>query len=375
MDRFYFDASASYPLRESARQSLCRCYQGICGNSGSIHSYGQASKASLEQCRQQIAALMRCHADEIVFTSGGTESCHLAIRGVMAAVDEDRRWVSASLAEHPAVLYTTQACDHWQHHVVDVDESASPILDESKLPSGGLICVMAANNEVGTLSDLERAHLVAQRTNSLLFVDAVQSTGTLPIDLESSGIDLLAASSHKFGGPMGIGFLYVRRGTPFKSPSTGGGQEAGRRSGTVNVPGVIGMTAALTESLSDRITKNNRLISLRNQLINTLQQIDGVQTTGHSDNRLPGHVSCVIENISADVALAVLDASGICAGSGSACSSGRGKPSSVLLAIGIDPKYAASALRFSFGDYITNEQFEQAMMHIQTTIQRLTSLR
>ncbi len=375
MDRFYFDASASYPLRESARQSLCRCYQDICGNSGSIHSYGQASKTSLEQCRQQIASLMGCYADEIVFTSGGTESCHLAIRGVMAATEEDRRWVSASLAEHPAVLYTTQACDHWQHQVIDVDKSASPILDEAKLPSGGLICMMAANNEVGTLSDLERAHLVAQRTNSLLFVDAVQSTGTIPVNLDSSGIDLLAASSHKFGGPLGIGFLYVRRGTPFKSPSTGGGQEAGRRSGTVNVSGIVSMTAALSESLNDRKTKNSRLISLRNQLIDALQRIDGVQITGHLTNRLPGHVSCVIENVAADVALAALDASGVCAGSGSACSSGRGKPSSVLLAIGIEPKYAASALRFSFGDYITDTQFEQALALIQTTIQRLSALR
>lgn len=375
MDRFYFDASASYPLRESARQSLCRCYQDICGNSGSIHSFGQASKTSLEQCRQQIASLMGCYADEIVFTSGGTESCHLAIRGVMAATEEDRRWVSASLAEHPAVLYTTQACDHWQHQVIDLDKSAAPILDEAKLPSGGLICMMAANNEVGTLSDLERAHLVAQRTNSLLFVDAVQSTGTIPVNLDSSGIDLLAASSHKFGGPLGIGFLYVRRGTPFKSPSTGGGQEAGRRSGTVNVPGIIGMTAALSESLNDRKTKNSRLISLRNQLIDALQRIDGVQITGELTNRLPGHVSCVIENVAADVALAALDASGVCAGSGSACSSGRGKPSSVLLAIGIEPKYAASALRFSFGDYITDTQFEQALALIQTTIQRLSALR
>lgn len=373
MERFYFDTSATYPLRESAYHAMVPWLQDICGNSGSTHAYGQTAKNALEQYRRVISELLGCFPDELVFTSGGTESCQLAVRGVMSALKPDQRWVSSSVAEHPAVTRTAKLCDYWQYHQLDITSIAAPILNQ--IPHGGLLCVMAANNEVGTLSDLDLAKNAALQSSSLLFVDAVQTTGSIPIQLDQSGIDLMAASAHKFGGPLGIGLLYIRRGTSFVSPSTGGGQEAGRRSGTVNLPGIAGMTAALSESLCDRESKNQRLTVMRNRLKDNLSQIDGLLITGAPINRLPGHISCVLDGVSADIALAALDAVGICAGSGSACSSGLGIPSAVHMALGLTATQALGALRFSYGDYLSDKQFECALTTIQGTLSRLATLR
>ncbi len=375
MERFYFDASATYPMRACAFQAMRPWLQGITGNSSSLHAYGQTAKNALEQYRRITSELIGCYPDELVFTSGGTEGCQLAIRGAVAALDVECRHVAASIAEHPAVTNTAKSGSLWTYHPLAVTHTAEPVLVPSSMPSGGLLCVMVANNEVGTISDLAYARDVARQNKMLLFVDAVQTTGYLSMDINNSGIDLMAASGHKFGGPLGTGFLYIRRGTPFRSPSTGGGQEAGRRSGTVNLPGIAGMTAALADTLYERDEKNKRLVAMRNRLADEIIQISNLKLTGHQSHRLPGHVSCVLSGVHADVALAALDSSGICAGSGSACSSGLGSPSAVHIAMGLSAEQASCALRFSFGDYLTDQQFEQALPVITSTLRRLTALR
>ncbi len=375
MERYYFDASATYPMRACAYQAMRPWFQGITGNSSSLHAYGQTAKNALEQYRRITSELIGCYPDEIVFTSGGTESCQLAIHGAVAAMEAESQHVAASIAEHPAVNKTAKAGDFWTYHPLAVTSTAAPVLVPSTMPSGGLLCVMEANNEVGTISDLAYARDIARQNNMRLFVDAVQTMGHLPMDVNTSGIDIMAASAHKFGGPIGVGFLYIRRGTPFRSPSTGGGQEAGRRSGTVNVPGIAGMTAALADALHDRTAKNDRLISMRHTLSKLLSEISEVKLTGDLNQRLPGHVSCVVNGVQADIALAALDGVGICAGSGSACSSGQGNPSAVHLAMGLSASQASGALRFSFGEYLTDQQFELALPVISSTLRRLAALR
>ena len=367
----YADHAATTAVTDTALAAMLPCFTQDYGNPSSLYGFAQEGKSRLEQARAQVAACLNAKPEEVYFTSGGTEADNWALRGVaelMALKGRKTGHIITTAIEHHAILHTAQYLEKQGYEVTYLPVDGDGLVDPANLeaairPDTILISVMAANNEIGTIQPIAEIGAIARAHKVLFHTDAVQAVGHIPVDVEEWNVDLLSLSGHKFGGPKGIGALYMKK--PLRLPALiqGGGQEKGRRSGTENVPGAVGMAAALKEATDYLPEESARLAALRDKLIAGLSGLPYASLTGHPVKRLPGTASFVFEGVEGEALLLHLDARGICASSGSACSSASLDPSHVLLAIGLPHAIAHGSLRLSLGadnteadvDYILKE--------------------
>lgn len=378
--RIYLDHSATTPVRPEVLTAMEPFFAQAYGNPSSIHSTGRAAYAGLDRARRKIAEILGAKTSEIIFTSCGSESDNAALRGIALARRNSTgasRIITTPI-EHKAVLHTAQDMRDFfgfSLTLLPVDETGliRPADLEEALGDGSdvaVVSVMAANNEIGTVQPVAELGALCQQRDVPFHTDAVQAAGKLPLRVDDLRVDALSTSAHKFYGPKGIGFLYLRRGTPYHPFVTGGSHEGNRRAGTENVPGIVGMAEALALSEAERETEMPRLRVLRDQLIgHILENVPGAQLTGHPSQRLDNHASFVIDGVEAEGVLIGLDLAGISASSGSACTSASQKPSHVLEAIGVQRQALAGGLRLSLGHSNTPEQ----IAHLLETLPRLVS--
>ncbi len=360
----YADHAATTAMSEAAIEAMTRCMREEYGNPSSLYRIGQQAKETLENAREEIAGIIHALPREIYFTSGGSESDNTAIRAAAyIGKKKGKTHILSTAFEHHAVLHTLERLkeEGFEVTLLDVHENGivRPEEVEAALrPDTCLVTVMYANNEIGTLQPIKEIGQICRAKGVLFHTDAVQAMGPMAIDVEAENIDMLSASAHKFHGPKGTGFLYVRKGIPLTPLIEGGAQERGRRAGTENLPGIVGMAAALKETAARREEENRYLSGLRDRLIEGLSQIPHSALNGDRDKRLPGNVSFCFEGIEGESLLLLLDEKGISASSGSACTSGSLDPSHVLLAIGRVHDVAHGSLRLTLGRDNTPEDVE-----------------
>ncbi len=374
----YLDYAATTPVLPEVREAMRPYLSEEFGNPSSVHSLGQAALRAVDRAREEVAAVLGCRPREIVFTSGGSESDNLAIRGVALADRDDGNHIITTAIEHHAVLrtvsqlvqrlgFTSTVLPVDAHGVVDPGEVMAAIRDETVLTS-----VMYANNEVGTLEPIAEIGEIARSRGIPFHTDAVQAGGYLDLNVDRLNVDLLALSAHKFHGPKGVGLLYQRRGTKLLPWLTGGGHEDGRRAGTQNVAGIAGMATALTISQERRKTLGAGLGALRDRLVRGVQKaIPDAELTGHPTERMPNSASFVIPGTTGEALLAALDLEGIAASSGSACTAGSMDPSYVLQAMGYSDDLAVAALRLTLGYPTTDREVDDVLARLPNAVARL----
>ena len=378
----YADHAATTAVTDTALAAMLPHFTRDYGNPSSLYRFAQEGKTHLEQARAQVAACLNARPEEIYFTSGGTEADNWALRGVaelMALKGKKTGHIITTAIEHHAILHTAQYLEKQGYEVtylpVDGDGLVDPAAVEGAIrPDTILISVMAANNEIGTIQPIAEIGAIARAHKVLFHTDAVQAVGHIPVDVEAWNVDLLSLSGHKFGGPKGIGALYMRK--PLRLPALiqGGGQEKGRRSGTENVPGAVGMAAALKEAVEHLPEESARLAALRDKLIAGLSKLPYTRLTGHPAKRLPGTASFVFEGVEGEALLLHLDAKGICASSGSACSSASLDPSHVLLSIGLPHAIAHGSLRLSLGSDNTEADVDYILKEVPAVVAYLREM-
>ena len=378
MDRIYLDNAATTRLSRRAMAAMLPFWEGEQGNPSSLHSYAREARKALEQARSKVARCIGAKEDEIVFTSGGSEGNNYLLRGAIEANRDTGCHVITSAVEHPSVLNTLHALERQGRirlTVLPVDGygrvSVVDLYEELR-PDTVVISLMLANNEVGTLQPISSFGALCRERGVLLHVDAVQAAGHIPLDVNGLRVDLLTLSAHKFHGPRGVGAAYIRKGVAVSSLITGGEQEKHRRAGTENVAGIVGMAEALSEQAEDMEAEQARLKTLSDRLIDgILSAVPDCQLTGHPTERLPGIVSFLFADVSADELLALLDMQGIAASAGSACTAGSNEPSHVLASMGLLDGRRSAPLRLSLGRYTTPEQIERVLEILPKTVARL----
>lgn len=377
----YLDNAATTRTAPEVLEAMLPYFNEYYGNAGSIYRLGSQSKKSVIKARETIAGTLGVQANEIYFTSGGTESDNWALKAVYESCQDKGRHIITSKIEHHAVLHTCKYLEQRGAKITYLDVNKDGLVDPQQLerairPDTILISVMYANNEIGTIEPIGRIGEIAEEHGILFHTDAVQAYGHLPIEVEKMHIDLLSASAHKFNGPKGIGFLYVNSKIRLGSFIHGGQQERGRRAGTENVPGIVGIATAAEKAALDMEEKTAVESRMRDYLIRCIEEkIPGARLTGHRTMRLPGHVSFCFENIQGESALIMLDMQGICASSGSACTTGDPGPSHVLLAAGVPEELARGSLRFTLSEENTKEELDTAVESLAGIVERLRLLR
>ena len=382
----YLDHSATTPVREEVLRAMLPYFSESFGNPSSIYTLAQESRKAVDDARETISHLLGARMSEIVFTSGGTESDNAALKGVAFALKHVGNHIITSNIEHHAVLHTCHQLEQFGFDVtylpvdrdglISPDEVAAAITDETILVS-----IMMANNEIGTIQPIkEITRLVKEeaerrRRTITVHTDAVQAAGLLEINVRDLGVDLLSLSAHKFHGPKGVGLLYIRRGTAFEPQSMGGGQERQRRSGTENVPGIVGLAEAYRLACEERDEVAERCLRLRERLLAGLEErIDRVHINGHPTRRLPNNINVSFENVEGEPVLLGLDFAGIWASSGSACSSASLEPSHVLLAIGLSADLAQGSLRITLGRENTEEDVDYVLSVLPGLVEKLRAM-
>ena len=389
-DTIYLDHAATTPVRPEVLDAMLPYFGERYGNPSSLHRLGRETGKALRDAHERIAAVLGCTPNEIVITASGTEADNLALRGVALARRLRGQGMPArtvpnhlvvSAVEHKGILETA----HQLRDVFGFELTELPVdrfgrvrpddLAAAIRPDTAIVSIMAANNEVGTLQPLAELAAICRAKGVPLHSDAVQASGTLSLTVDALGVDLLSLGAHKFYGPKGVGLLYVRRGTPILPQITGGSQENKKRAGTENVPYIAGLAKALELSQAERSAEAARLLSLRDRLIEgVLQAVPETYLTGHRTERLANHASFVVRGIEAEGMLIGLDMAGICASSGSACTSGAQEPSHVLTAMGIPRHEAAGHLRLSLGRSNTEAQVERLLEVLPPLVGRLRDL-
>lgn len=385
----YLDHAATTPVDPAVVTAMLPFFTATFGNPSSIYQLGQDGRAALDRARASIARVVGCRPSEILFTSGATESNNLAVKGVAsAALDRDAPTTSApphiitTVIEHHAVLHPAYALEAEGYAVtrlpVDREGLVSPAdLAEAIRPETCLVSIIYANNEIGTVQPVASLARIARDRGVPVHVDAVQAAGTLPIDVEELGVDLLSLSAHKFYGPKGAGILYVRKGTSIRFLQDGGGQESGRRGGTENVPLIVGMAEALVRAERDRELYNGHCRALRDRLWNLLQEsvpdllLNGPELGGP---RLANNLNVSFRGVQGETALLGLDMGGVAASAGSACTTGNTEPSHVLLEIGRTPEEARASMRFTVGRGNSEIEIDEAARVIAEVIARTRTL-
>ncbi|HWR64769.1 MAG TPA: cysteine desulfurase family protein [Bellilinea sp.] len=366
-ERVYLDYAATTPVDPRVLERMLPYFTGTFGNPSSVHWYGQQAEASLESARESVAAALGARANEIVFTSCGTESDNLAIRG-MAFTRRDQTGAQRILTtpiEHHAVLHTVEQLAElhgFTAELLPVDSYGR--VDPEDLRHAlredvALVSIMYANNEIGTINPMAEIGQLCSTHGVPLHSDAVQAAAHLPMDVSRDKIDLLAIGAHKFYGPKGVGALAIRKGIQLHPSQTGGGQEDGRRAGTQNIPYIVGLAEALKLTVAEMPNRNARYIHNRDRLIaGVLENVPGSRLTGHPTERLPNHASFAFENLDGNHLLTLLDAAGFACSSGSACKVGDPKPSEVLKAIGLAPAWTLGSLRVTLGATTTTDDID-----------------
>jgi cysteine desulfurase len=379
--RVYFDYNATTPLAPPVAEAVLRVSRDVFGNASSIHHFGQQAKSAMDEARSAVAALVNGGPSEIVFTSGGTESDNLAIRGAAEALETTgRRHLIASGIEHEAVLNTLRALAKrgWRTTVLPLD--ASGIVSPDRLrelidADTALVSVMHANNEIGTIQPIAELAAIAHERGALMHTDAVQSVGKIPVDVRALGVDLLSLSAHKFNGPKGGGALWIKRGTRMLPTTTGGKHERNRRAGTENVPAIAGLGVAAALASAKMAAEGARLAALRDRLESgILAGIAGTAVNGAPDARVPNTTNISFERIEAESLLIALDLEGIAVSTGSACSSGTLEPSHVLKAMGLPSHRTQNSLRFSLGLFSTQEEVDRVVDVLPRLVDKLRGL-
>lgn len=374
----YTDNAATTQLSPTVAQTVAECMNKVYGNPSSLHSMGKEAAKVLFEARQTIARCINCQPREIYFTSGGSESDNQAIRSAAHAGKKNNKLHIISTAiEHHAVLHTLDRLktEGFEIQLLDVDQrgwvSPRQIADAIRKDTC-LVTVMYANNEIGTILPIKEIGEICRKKGVVFHTDAVQAVGHIPVDVQKDNIDLLSLSGHKFHGPKGVGVLFARKGTALENLIDGGAQERGKRAGTENVPALAGMAQALKEACDEMQQVSRQEILLRDRIVRGLSQIPHSCLNGDRENRLPGNISFCFEGIQGESLLLKLDEKGICASSGSACTSGALDPSHVLLAIGRSREIAHGSLRLSLSRYNT---MEEAKYIIKTVSQAVDYLR
>lgn len=378
--RIYFDHSATTPVHPEVFTEMKKFLTGQFGNASSIHSFGREAQEAVEQARNRVAQAIGAESREIFFTSGGTESDNMAIKGLARANREKGNHIITSAVEHHAVLDACEALkkEGFEITVVPVDENGTVLLDklaEAVNDRTILISVMHANNEVGTIQPVKEIAALAKERGIVFHTDAVQSVGKIPVDVNEIGVDLLSISGHKIYGPKGIGALYIRRGVHIEPLLHGGGQERKRRPGTENVPSIVGLGKAVELVTKDLDKETERLAALRDRLIKEVQErIEDVKLNGHPENRVPNNINFSFKYIEGESLLLNLDLKGIAASTGSACSSGSLEPSHVLLAMGVPVELAHGSLRVTLGRDNTEEDVDYFLGVLEEVVGRLRKI-
>ncbi|MGC8945082.1 MAG: cysteine desulfurase family protein [Anaerolineae bacterium] len=376
----YMDYSATTPVDPRVVEAMAPYWSDIFGNSSSAHAWGQAAATALERARERVARILGCRPSEIVFTASGTEADNLALRGIAWAARRSGRGhhIITTPIEHHAVEATVEQLHRlfgFEVTVVPVDGHG--LVDPEEVhrairPDTILVSVMTASNEVGTVQPIQEIAAVCREHGVPFHTDAVQAAGRMALNVGELGVDLLALSAHKFYGPKGVGLLYIRGGLALVPAITGGGHEGGRRPGTVNVAGIVGMATALELAEAAREEETARLAHLRDRLIEgVLSAIPDVRLTGHPTRRLPHLASFAIRGVEGASVVIGLDLEGIAASSGAACAEGEARPSPVLEAMGLAPEWAVGALRLSLGRYNTEEDVEAVLEVLPRVVARL----
>jgi len=376
----YLDNAATTKMSKTAINAMLPYFDGIYGNPSSLHSAGQAAAEALQEARERIAVCLGCTAKEITFTSGGSEADNQAIRSAAKLGErKGKKHIISTKIEHHAVLHTLKKLESEGFSVtlLDVDEnglvSAKQVADAITADTC-LVTVMFANNEIGTIEPIREIGSVCREKGVLFHTDAVQAAGHLPIDVNEQNIDLLSLSAHKFHGPKGIGALYARKGVALTTLIEGGAQERGKRAGTENLPAIMGMAAALEEACASMGETAKRLTALRDRLIAGLSEIPHGILNGDRTRRLPGNVSFCFEGIEGESLLLLLDDKGVCASSGSACTSGSLDPSHVLLAIGRVHDVAHGSLRLTLSEETTEEEIDYTIEAVREVVGYLRNM-
>ena len=376
----YADNAATTKMSRTAIDAMLPYMERIYGNPSSLHSVGQEAAEALQSARETIARCLNASPNEITFTSGGSEADNQAIlSAAWLGVRKGKKHILSTAFEHHAVLHTLKKLEKegFEVELLDVGPlgniTARQVADAIREDTC-LVTTMYANNEIGSILPIAEIGAVCREKGVLFHTDAVQAAGHLPIDVKAQSIDMLSLSAHKFHGPKGVGVLYARRGVPLTSLIEGGAQERGKRAGTENIPGIMGMAAALEEACEHMEANAAHVSHLRDRLIEGLSRIPHSALNGDPVNRLPGNVSFCFEGIEGESLLLLLDSKGICASSGSACTSGSLDPSHVLLAIARPHEVAHGSLRLSLSEWNTNEEIDHILAEVPWVVEYLRNM-
>jgi len=380
MKKIYMDYAATTPTHPEVVKEMLPFFNEVYGNPSSIYQLAQRAKGAVEEAREKVARLINAEAEEIIFTSGGTEADNMAIKGIAFANKKRGNQIITSKIEHHAVLNTCKWLEKKgfkvtyisvdKYGMIDLDELKKSLTDKTIL-----ISIMHANNEVGTIEPISEIARIAKEKGIYFHTDAVQTVGKITINVKESGIDLFSLSGHKLYGPKGVGALYIRKGIKISPLLHGGHHEKNKRAGTENVPGIVGLGKACEIAVKEMATEGKRLKALRDRLYKGLsEQIDEIILNGHPVNRLPGNLNICVQYVEGESMLLNLDLEGICASSGSACTSGSLEPSHVLLAMGIPPEIAHGSLRFSLGRDTTKEDIDRIIEVLPPIVEKLRAM-
>jgi cysteine desulfurase len=357
-ERIYLDYAATTPVDTRVLAAMTPYFSDIFGNPSSVHRYGQQAEDAVDSARETVAGVLHCNPEEIIFTSGGTESDNLAIRGAALARRRDTgsRWIHTSKTEHPAVSKTAEQLEKrfgFDLDWIENDEfgmvSAQAVKRVIRSETA-FVSVIYANNEIGTINPIAEIAAICRRKGIPFHTDAVQAAAYLSLDVQALDVDLMSIGAHKLYGPKGVGALYVRKGTVLVPTQTGGGHEGGLRSGTHNVPYIVGFAEALRLATEDREARVGHVRPLRDQIIGAvLATIPDAKLTGHPESRLPNHASFVFKDVDGNLLLTLLDGAGFACSSGSACKTGNPEPSEVMVALGLSREWGLGSLRVTLG--------------------------
>ena len=376
----YADNAATTKMSAAAIEAMLPYMDKVYGNPSSLHSVGQEAKEALEEARQRVAKCLGCEPREVYFTSGGSEADNQAIRSAaIYGAKKGKKHIISTAFEHHAVLHTLNKLEKegFEVTLLDVKEghniTAQQVADAIREDTC-LVTTMYANNEIGSVLPIAQIGAICKEKGVVFHTDAVQAIGHIAVDVKAQNIDMLSLSGHKFHGPKGVGALYVRRGLPLTNLIEGGAQERGKRAGTENIPGIMGLAAAMEDACEHLEENAKKVTALRDKLIAGLKEIPHCALNGDPVNRLPGNVSFCFEGIEGESLLLYLDAKGVCASSGSACTSGSLDPSHVLLAIGRVHDVAHGSLRLSLSHYNTEEEIDHILTAVPEVVQLLRNM-
>jgi cysteine desulfurase len=380
----YMDYAATTPVDTRVREAMLPYFSESFGNPSSVHRYGQKAEAAVDSARETVAGVLNCRPDEVIFTSCGSESDNLALRGAAHAMRQKRnaRWLITSRAEHPAVSRTAQQLEDvhgFRVEWLELDQFgrvAPEAVEQALGRETALVSVMYANNEIGTINPVREIAEKCRQQGVPFHTDAVQAAAYHPVDVQALGVDLLSLGSHKFYGPKGIGVLYVRKGIDLVPSQTGGGQEFGLRAGTQNVPYIVGFAEALRLTAEEREQRSSHVRPLRDRILGSiLEEIPDARLTGDPLNRLPQHASFAFKDVDGNLLLTLLDAAGFACSSGSACKTGNPEPSDVMNAIGLSREWGLGSLRITLGVNSTPSDVDELIRVLPSLVEKARAVR